>query len=514
MAGHDDLLAELPAPNPDEPFSLRQDIADELRDHLECAVRRESLQSSQPEVVKARVLDRFGNPQKIARKLWLDAMKEILMMQKLTLALVSLVAVASLAACGLMWSLAHDFQAASTELLTQSREANAELLTQNHEMMQQLTALANRPTSPPSALDWNPLKVRVVKNDGEKSPAPGFQVALTGIVANPVKKTTDEHGVADFGLVKPGEYGCTIQTPWGDSGWTNILVSPGTSHLEEVVCPAGPPEAVSVEPVVDWPDEFRDLPVAVVVQLLPVGHRKIEGVDWSNNYSWSLLIRPDGRFAVYTLKFSPSPSAMVGPFGTPELFEKTFPWHGQKLYLHDVLVVPLPKDADFPANNEYLPVLSGGPGDLQIYQSYSWFKDIIPQRNTQEKTIVLAGKDPQSLAIALDETEILMTRAALTKSQFPDLPAIHVQVGSLLFLIMDNDGNGELIAEEIPTKGFVPEDWVKEPPVKFETFVTRYVALQAPPEGTEPIRNRFGGAGRGGAAGREGASRGGANQGN
>ena len=42
----DDLAAELPPPRDDEPESLRQDIIDELTDHLHCAMQRELLASN------------------------------------------------------------------------------------------------------------------------------------------------------------------------------------------------------------------------------------------------------------------------------------------------------------------------------------------------------------------------------------------------------------------------------------------------------------------------------------
>src|SRR5262245_6371801 len=105
-----DLTADLPAPRDDEPASLRNDIAAELRDHLECALRREELKSPSEPCGSAprsegfdrppdrgcrgsgdratsayqRVLERFGNPRTVARKLWLDAMQEQIMSQRIT----------------------------------------------------------------------------------------------------------------------------------------------------------------------------------------------------------------------------------------------------------------------------------------------------------------------------------------------------------------------------------------------------------------------------------------------
>src|SRR5262245_29869859 len=94
-----DLTADLPAPREDEPSTLRRDIADELADHLACAVRREQLRDGgvrwvelgarphpgplpegewacpggmKESGVEERVLARFGDPRAVARKLWWD----------------------------------------------------------------------------------------------------------------------------------------------------------------------------------------------------------------------------------------------------------------------------------------------------------------------------------------------------------------------------------------------------------------------------------------------------------
>jgi len=76
MAWPDDPAAELPAPRDDEPERLRQDIADELADHLSCALNRELHFTEDETTARQNVLDRFGSPRKIARKLWFDWMRE------------------------------------------------------------------------------------------------------------------------------------------------------------------------------------------------------------------------------------------------------------------------------------------------------------------------------------------------------------------------------------------------------------------------------------------------------
>ena len=81
----DELANELPAPRDDEPASLRQDIVDELADHLQCARGRERNRTGDDATAEKNVLERFGNPAKVAYRLWFDGMKERIMGQRITL---------------------------------------------------------------------------------------------------------------------------------------------------------------------------------------------------------------------------------------------------------------------------------------------------------------------------------------------------------------------------------------------------------------------------------------------
>lgn len=84
MIPPNDVVADLPAPMDDEPASVRQDIADELADHLACAYRRELLKSADDRTARQRVLDRFGNPQRIAYQLWFQALWGRIMLNRFT----------------------------------------------------------------------------------------------------------------------------------------------------------------------------------------------------------------------------------------------------------------------------------------------------------------------------------------------------------------------------------------------------------------------------------------------
>ena len=63
------LSALLPPPRDDEPASLRHDIIDELSDHLACAYHRELLRGVNSTVARQRVLEKFGDPAAMARRL-------------------------------------------------------------------------------------------------------------------------------------------------------------------------------------------------------------------------------------------------------------------------------------------------------------------------------------------------------------------------------------------------------------------------------------------------------------
>src|SRR5712675_1973147 len=101
MSWPPDTADELPAPRDDEPSSLRQDIADELADHLQSSLARELHFTPEESTAKQTILDRFGDPRRIARRLWFDALQEKIMSQRLQLILTSLMTAACLAAVGL-----------------------------------------------------------------------------------------------------------------------------------------------------------------------------------------------------------------------------------------------------------------------------------------------------------------------------------------------------------------------------------------------------------------------------
>lgn len=92
-----------PPARDDEPMSLRQDIADELADHLECALRSQLLTTRDEASAQAQVVDHFGDPRHLARQLWLEAMQEKIMSKRVALAVTSLVSTVCVVVVGMMW---------------------------------------------------------------------------------------------------------------------------------------------------------------------------------------------------------------------------------------------------------------------------------------------------------------------------------------------------------------------------------------------------------------------------
>ena len=156
-----DISAGLPAPRNDEPANLRQDIADELADHLHCAVGRErlldeSVSGGESAALRA-ALARFGDPAAVARGLWWDAMKEKIMAQRL----MSVLAVLASAACVLcalfMW-----------QLVQSNRASQKSLLAAQHEMLATIMANLKQPPAGAGATEselWQPLRVKLVDSE-------------------------------------------------------------------------------------------------------------------------------------------------------------------------------------------------------------------------------------------------------------------------------------------------------------------------------------------------------------
>ena len=153
-----DLLADLPQPRDDEPSSLRSDIADELADHLQCAFRREVLKDGDREAAQRRALDRFGDPKKLARRLWRQAMWSRMMKQRIVSGLQWMVALTAMLIAGaVFWQQSQMF--AELRQARQDEAAQRQALTAKLDQLQLRAGLpvpiapASEPLSDPATYE-------------------------------------------------------------------------------------------------------------------------------------------------------------------------------------------------------------------------------------------------------------------------------------------------------------------------------------------------------------------------
>lgn len=284
MSWQDEITDGFPAPRDDEPAALRQDILDELSDHLQCAYRRERQRTDDENEARRNVMTRFGDARRIARRIWLDAMKEKIMSQRITLVLVALIAAACIAASAFAWVAVRE-----------GREVNDAILAKLEEWRQA--------SAPAASMDWSSVELRLVQGRQGGPPAEGYTASLQGnLYGNPeglaspvLEEAAGTNGEIDFGPVRPGSHTLLVRTPWGENSMRQIVVRPGRPFFDEVVCPADPPSDAHIEFKLEWPGELEDQRLWVLCQFIPMG-REITGQEWRSErgqHRWVLLMADD-----------------------------------------------------------------------------------------------------------------------------------------------------------------------------------------------------------------------------
>jgi len=250
------IIEGFPEPRDGEPPNLRGDIADELNDHLACAMQRELRRTDDPAAPEHAVLDRFGDPKRIARRLWWDAMKEQVMKDRIMIAAMIVSVVTCLAVGVFAWM-----------TVQQGREANQAILAE----LKSLSKPAE-PSEIPG--DWSKVTFRCVVGDRQGRPAVGVKLSLGGAMEaqTPNKtlfKQTDSEGKVTFGPMPAGEYwwGAQFAGLAGDhvSGAQHLGFS---LHESITLYPTRNQEVVVVFPssdaftdiafAVDWPADLKD----------------------------------------------------------------------------------------------------------------------------------------------------------------------------------------------------------------------------------------------------------------
>lgn len=211
---------------------MRQDIVDELADHLACAVRREMVAGSDEQSAWVKTLEKFGDPRLVARRLWWQAMRSRIMSQRLSL----VVQVCTLAACAALVFVAWQMQEGQR---TQQEAFLAALakLTEPRE---------TKPATPPETRLAVQLKT---SSPDQKFPEPAsLTIRGTHLSNNEVRSERyfgPESGLIDFGRIPPGAYSLGLQTQFGYST-RQIEVNAGESHVEEFTLP-NPEEPIELK---------------------------------------------------------------------------------------------------------------------------------------------------------------------------------------------------------------------------------------------------------------------------
>ncbi len=185
MEFRDSLSVLLPSRRDDEPPSLRQDILDELADHLACAYKRELLRGADANVAQAAVLEQFGDPAAVARRLWFDAMKGKIMTQRVLIGACLLLLVV---VCGAAIALVRQQSLRAERQVAEANARLAQALAQaqatNQEMLKQLRTMAEA-VKPGQTPDWIPVSFKLTQETLDGPPAVGYEVALGRGTAQP-----------------------------------------------------------------------------------------------------------------------------------------------------------------------------------------------------------------------------------------------------------------------------------------------------------------------------------------
>ncbi len=289
MYDQDVLSAHLPPPRDVEPAGLRRDILDELADHLGCAYNRELLRGADSGEARRRVMERFGDPAALARRLWFDAMKGKIMAQRVMIATCFVVTLASLSMAGLFWQ-------QSIQARRDSAIAAAEARASQQEMLKQLQEMSEAIRNPRSPL-LIPVKFEILQTD-DGPPLAGCSIKLQQV--DPVSRrersrVTDASGVADFGILQPAEYHFEFSTSWGDSSLTGsgtLSLEPGTEVHKTIICPRTLLEGVAVRIRCDWPADLEreGLVLAAPFVISPINQ---SGVSWTIGNRWTTAGSPE-----------------------------------------------------------------------------------------------------------------------------------------------------------------------------------------------------------------------------
>ncbi len=258
MDWFNELTAKLPRRNDAEPPGLREQIVAELRDHLECDFRREMITAENEQAAWQCVHKKFGNPAEVALRLWLDAMKGKLMMQKLSLAFLTALVCLCLVMIGFMW---NNFSAQADMQHESLAKISEQFKSQMDRLVEQIPKMRaeQTPVVVPESGDWREFSL-TLEVEGE-APAESFSVNIlkpnqsVAIIRQTAQvKAGQTH---NFGSIPPGNYNIQVTSPWGETYRTEILIGPGRENKLVVHAPATRPDFTEIGFRFTFLDNFK-----------------------------------------------------------------------------------------------------------------------------------------------------------------------------------------------------------------------------------------------------------------
>ena len=205
-------------------------------------------------------LEQFGDPGRLAFRLWFDAMKGHVMKSRILIAAILVVGVVT---CMVLWS-----------IYRQSVKVNEAMLTR-------LAAL-----SPPAVRgDLTRLTVTPVSKQTDGPGVPGATVELQGHAINPnetavMTRQTDASGQVTFEPIRPAIYVVRVRND-GMTMERIVSVFPGGAKQEQIICPVLPLADVAF--AIHWPSVLADTGYLVRCEV-EHDHPKMRVTD----ESWSL----------------------------------------------------------------------------------------------------------------------------------------------------------------------------------------------------------------------------------
>lgn len=254
----------------EDPSPVSREILLELADHLQCAARREQLVEGpagpvNDEQIWKRVLHRFGDPARVAWRLWWDANWEKLMSQRITNILLAVLIIACLGLGFLTWRSMTLYRVAIEQARAESMRAQA----QAEQMLLTLKEQAENSRKAAAPSEWNQVALELRYDSPTGDLVEGASVTIAGISPNTKSIPRQElksgpDGLADFGKVLFGEYALQVKLPNEAVLVRKIGVRPGQEFRETIVCPrqATKPVSIAIEDLplpAEWaiPDEIH-----------------------------------------------------------------------------------------------------------------------------------------------------------------------------------------------------------------------------------------------------------------